>query len=115
MAEQKTYVPRSRAKEITFRDGGKIMKVSFHAEELAAFVKANANEKGYVTFGISQRREVGQYGDTHCVWLDRWVPNQSNPAEHQRTLPQAPRTPPCAAHGIADEDLPLPGTKGVPF
>ena len=115
MAEQKTYVPKSRAKLVQFQSGGNLMRLSFHAETLAQFIRDNTNDKGYITLCVTERRQPSQYGDTHCVWLDRWQPNMSNPTEHQRTPPQAPRTPPCAAHGVADEDLPLPGSKGVPF
>lgn len=78
MNEQaKVYVPRSSAKQITFQSGKTIMKVSFHAQTMIDFLKQHANEKGYVNLGLSERKEPGKYGDTHCLWLDTWKPTQT--------------------------------------
>jgi len=76
--EQKIYVPKSSAKQITFPKSGKtIIKLGLHAETMIAFIKANANEKGYINLGISERKSESQYGDTHCVWLDAWKPDMN--------------------------------------
>jgi hypothetical protein len=66
---EKQYLKCS-AKEKTFTNGGSIIKVGIKVEDLAAFVKAHKNERGYINLAISPRREVGQYGDTHSVYLD---------------------------------------------
>jgi hypothetical protein len=71
----KVYLKCS-AKEKTFRNGGAILKIGIKVEELAAFVKAHKNERGYINLAISPRREVGQYGDTHSVYLDAPPPQQ---------------------------------------
>lgn len=85
MSEQKTYVPKSGAKEITFQStGNKMMKLNFHAETLASFAKQHANEKGYITLCVTARKEVGQYGDTHCVWLDTWKPDPNRQRQPQQ-------------------------------
>lgn len=94
MSEQnKIYVPKSGAKEITFQSGKKILKLNFKANELIAFLNQHKNDKGYVTLGVSERREVGQYGDTHCVWLDTWKPQPRGDQQQQRT-PSRPTSPP---------------------
>lgn len=107
MAEQKTYVPKSSAKEITFNDGGSMMKVSFHASTLAEFVKNHANEKGYINLCVTKRREPGKFGDTHCVWLDTWKPKQQAPQREQPTradLPPGGLFPAAAAGDDKKED-----------
>lgn len=70
---KKIYAPAS-VKEVKFANGNSILKFSFSAEKMMAFIQSNQNEKGYINFGISSRREVGKYGETHTVWLDTWEP-----------------------------------------
>lgn len=83
MSETKTYVPKSSVKEVTFQSGKSILKLSLKAKEVAGFLMANANDKGYVSLGISQRKAVGQYGDTHCLWLDTWKPDPNRQRQPQ--------------------------------
>jgi hypothetical protein len=97
MSEQKTYVPRSSAKEVKFANGGSMMKLSFKADEFIAFCKANANKRGYINFGVTARREVGKFGDTHCVWLDTWEPEQK---------PQGTPAKPAQPKSPIDDDEP---------
>jgi hypothetical protein len=75
--EEKIYVPFSSAKEIKFQSGHSIIKLGFKVEELKKFLNRHTNERGYINIGISKRQEVGQFGDTHCVWLDTYKPKQS--------------------------------------
>lgn len=70
----KKYVPKCSCKSHTFADGGTILKLSFKVEELAAFVRENKNERGYINLIVAERREPGRYGDTHTVYLDEWKP-----------------------------------------
>jgi len=109
MAEPKTYVPKSSAKVITFDDGGSIMKLNFHAETMAEFVRNHANERGYITFGVTKRREVSERGDTHCVWLDKWKPTQRAlpPGGARREQPDLSDLPPGAKRPEADQDVPF--------
>lgn len=65
----KVYLKCS-AKAKTFNNGGSIIKVGIKVSDLAEFVKAHKNDRGYLNLVISERREVGQYGDTHSVYLD---------------------------------------------
>jgi hypothetical protein len=77
----KIYAPIT-VKEVETRYGP-MLKVSFRADKLQAFMDANKNAKGYVNLDVSKRREVGQYGETHSAVLDTWQPNQS--AQQPRT------------------------------
>lgn len=99
MSEPKIYVPKSSAKKVEFRDGGSIMKVNMHAETVAQFMKENHNERGYITFVISERRTPDQYGNTHSVALDTWKPKEG---EQRTSRPNpAPDKPPV------DDDVPF--------
>lgn len=86
MAEQKTYVKCS-AKEHTFQDGGKILKLSFSVAELIKFAEQHKNEKGYLNLIVAARREPGQYGDTHCVSLDTWKPKAGSAPKDSSKVP----------------------------
>lgn len=50
-------------------------KVSFSAKDLATMLE-NVNEKGYVNLVMNQRKEVSQYGQTHSLSIDTWVPKK---------------------------------------
>lgn len=76
MAESKIYVPKSSAKQVNFRDGGSLLKLSFKADEMIAFLQQHRNEKGYVNLCVTERKTPSQYGDTHCCWLDQWKPTR---------------------------------------
>ena len=64
------------AKEKTFRNGGSKIVLGVKVDDLVAFAKQHANERGYLNLVVSARREVGQYGDTHSVTLDDFVPQR---------------------------------------
>lgn len=102
--EQKIYVPRSGAKQITFERSGKtILKLNFKVEDFIAFLNQHKNEKGYITLGVSERREVGKFGDTHCVWLDTRKPNQNGERPASR-----PASKPAQQQPPADESDQVP-------
>lgn len=65
------------AKGKTFNNGGSIIKLGVKVEDLIAFAKQHANDRGYVNLVIQQRREVGNYGDTHSVVLDTYEPKRN--------------------------------------
>ena len=102
MNEPKIYVPKCSAKSHTFQNGGEIIKIAFHADTLAEFVKNHANEKGFVNFIVGKRREVGNYGETHTVMLDTWKPSGS-PAAKPASQPTA-RTPSQPTSAEPEED-----------
>jgi|TARA_R110000824_G_scaffold18615_2_gene73410 hypothetical protein len=72
MAE-KVYLKCSAKKKI-FDNGGSILNIGIKAETLTAFIAEHTNERGYLNLTVQERREVGQYGDTHSVTLDTWEP-----------------------------------------
>lgn len=76
MAGDKVYVPMSSAKQHTFKDGGAILKLGFKADDLIAFVTKHANERGWINLVVSERRSVGERGDTHSVTLDTYEPKR---------------------------------------
>lgn len=72
------YAPVT-AKERTGRFGQEF-NVSFSAEKMISFIKANTNTKGYCNLKMIKRKEVGKFGDTHSVTLDTWQPTQRGDA-----------------------------------
>ena len=124
MSEQtKIYAPARKCEEKTFSTGKTVLKLQFKAEELIEFAKKHANSRGYLNLGISRRRQVGEYGDTHCCWLDTWEPRQDagSSGGRQDTSP-TPKTQPrpvsapakaIPAGGIDDADVPT--ADDVPF
>lgn len=50
------------------------IRVGVKVEDLIAFAKQHGNDRGYLNLEIKERREVGQYGDTHSVTLDTFDP-----------------------------------------
>lgn len=86
---------------------GQFMKLSFTADKMIQFIKSNTNAKGFVNLNISERREVGQFGDTHSVKLDTWQPSegkQSNPrpaSQKQSNHDQA------KANAFVSDDIPF--------
>lgn len=69
----KTYLKGS-AKERQFGNGGSVINIGVKAEDLIAFAKAHANERGWVNLTVAQRKTPSQYGDTHSVYLDDYTP-----------------------------------------
>lgn len=85
MANEKQYIKNVSLKMKEFPNGGQQMNFSFNLEKFIEQCRAVVNEKGYVNLCISSRKEVGQYGDTHSLWVNTWqpkqdVPRSSNPA-----------------------------------
>ena len=71
------YAPVN-AKEKVFQDGGEVVNFGGRADKLIAFIEQNTNSKGYINFVMARRKSVGQYGDTHAVYLDTWQPKQAD-------------------------------------
>jgi hypothetical protein len=105
MADQaKVYVPKSSAKEVTFRDGGSMLKLSFKVDEFIAFLQQNKNEKGYINLVCSKRREVGQYGDTHSLVLDTWKPSGDRKPTQATKTPSSPQSTPSEAAPVEEDE-----------
>lgn len=72
-AKKKTYL-KSFCKEKEFDNGGSIIKISISK---ADFNELETTEKGYVNLVVAKRKEVGQFGDTHYIYLDDFKPKIS--------------------------------------
>lgn len=75
MATDRVFLKCS-AKAKTFDNGGTIIKIGIKREDLAEFVRAHTNERGYINLIVAERREQGTYGDTHSVYLDPYKPKE---------------------------------------
>ena len=100
MAGTKIYL-RCSAKQKMFPDGGSVINIDCKADELIAFATAHKNNAGYVNLIVSERREVGSYGDTHSVRLNDWRPQASSggtaeplPPVQRRVRPEDDEDPP---------------------
>ena len=71
MAEPKKYL-RCSAKEKVNEWGQKLL-IGVKADDLIQFARDNANDRGYVNLVVAPRKETGQYGDTHSVYLDTFI------------------------------------------
>ncbi len=78
---EKIYL-KSSAKEIDTQYGS-MLAISFKAEDMIAFCKEHANDKGYMNLNVNRRKEVGQYGDTHSVTLNTWKPGEQSQQRQQ--------------------------------
>lgn len=101
MSEPKIYVPKSGAKEVTFKDGGSIIRLSFQAEALMEFIRKHKNQQGWININVSKRQVTSQYGDTHCLYLDTWKPKE-------KTTPQPASQPTLPIkHADSKDDVPF--------
>lgn len=78
MSENKAKKPRKyikgSAKEPEFsRDRGDIINIDVYVPELEDFV----NEAGYAKITIYRRREIDDYGNTHYMFQNEFVPDKS--------------------------------------
>jgi hypothetical protein len=77
----KIYVPKSGAKKIEFKNGGSLLKFSFHVETFQEFLAAQiasgeyVSKSGYLAINLSERRAPSEWGDTHYAALDTWKPS----------------------------------------
>ena len=72
----KNYISGS-AKKVTFADGGEIINLDLKLADLAALP---ANERGYIKITISERKTVDEYGNTHSIYENAYVPKAKGTA-----------------------------------
>lgn len=87
------------AKQKRFDNGGSVINLGVKVADLIAFAQAHTNERGYLNLVISERREVGQYGDTHSVTLDTYVSQAKEPGGMAGPALEPPPIP--------DDDIPF--------
>ena len=80
MTEKKIYLP-GLCKEIQTKYGS-LIKINVPVSSLLNIVAEHA-ENGWITFAVMKRREVGEKGQTHCIFVDKWrkpQPGEQSPA-----------------------------------
>ena len=78
MAGERIYLKCSaKARQTEY---GEFLNLGFQVDELIAFAKQHANERGYLNLTVAARREVGKFGDTHSVSLDTYVKSSGKEA-----------------------------------
>ena len=76
-AKKKTYIKSFCIKK-KFDNGGEIVKISILRDD---FLKHQANDKGWVKLVLAERKQVGEKGDTHYLYIDDFVPKAKTPSE----------------------------------
>lgn len=74
MAWEKNYI-KGFAKERKFDNGWSIISLSLNLDQLT---KLPVDKYGNIKIDVCQKREVWQYGDTHYVIENTFVPNNQN-------------------------------------
>lgn len=99
----KNYIKGS-FKEFKFKDGGSKIVASILVSDLAKL----ANEKGYATIVIAERKEADRYGNTHAAWENDFVPDASKKGEGKKGIEQSKSElkKPSFTEG-ANDDLPF--------
>lgn len=92
MAKTKKYL-KGNGKEGQYGSIG----ISILASELRPLV----NEKGYINFFISPKKEVGQYGDTHSIYV---LEGEAEPKQAPTKSFTPPPKPQAKAFSKPDED-----------
>jgi len=80
------YVPKSGVKRVpeapkNFKNGGHLLRFSFHAETMIKWLLDQVesgefvSDKGYLSINIAKRRTASEWGDTHSASLDAWKPS----------------------------------------
>lgn len=134
MATEKKYC--GSATEKKFNDGGSIIETSINLTKLvSSYIKKGNDGKDYICLtdlckltvkkelvgffcnkanelhakiNISQKQAVGQYGDTHSVYLNEWVSTtQTNTQPNTQNTTKTQTTAPIAPLPVVEEDLPF--------
>ncbi len=71
--KKKNYISGG-AKKVTFGDGGSIINLDLKLEDLNSLP---VSEKGYIRIVVAERSTVDQYGNSHYVYENTFVPDKS--------------------------------------
>lgn len=75
MSEEKIYV--GSGKEITFKDGGSIIKINISPDDLVKLNNAKS-KGGWVNLELHKRKAPSEKGQTHYLCVDTWKPEATN-------------------------------------
>lgn len=92
-----------------FADGNEALNCRITVDAMIDFLRAHADEKGYVNLSIMRRKQTSEHGHTHYAKL--WIPrprDSAQPAEAAKPPPIESPVPHDAAgpHEVED-DLPF--------
>lgn len=73
----KNYISGS-ARQVDFGSGDPIINLDLKLEELN---NLPVSDKGYIRLTIAKRKSVGNYGETHSVYENDFVPDKSKSKE----------------------------------
>lgn len=93
----KNYIKGS-AKEIKFDNGGTVINISLNVEQINALKSDN----GYVKLTIAHRRGEDQYGNTHSVYENTYVPKEGGKSSTSNGDSSTPKN-----DGGGTDDLPF--------
>lgn len=99
MAEQKNYIGGS-GKKIVFPNGGELLNMYLKKSDLASLKE---DKNGYIKIVAAERREADDYGNTHSVYEDTFVPKKDTGA----ATGTKPSAKPAANPDEASDDLPF--------
>ena len=83
MAEQKNYIGGS-GRRVTFQNGGELLNMYLKFDDLASLPK---DKNGYIKIVAAERREPDDYGNTHSVYEDTFVPKKDAGEAKTKTKP----------------------------
>lgn len=98
--KKKNYVKGS-AKQHVFDNGGDVIHLDLKIEGIiiGSTGPIKPNDAGFAKVTVSKLKEPDQYGNTHCVYENDWVPTEKRKAAPKPKTPVKPRE--------KDDDLPF--------
>jgi hypothetical protein len=58
----------------SLRNGKSVINTSYNVEKFCAFLRKNANDRGYVNIDSWEKDQPGKFGDTHTCSLNDYKP-----------------------------------------
>lgn len=81
----KNYISGS-ARQVDFESGDSVINLDLKLEDLN---NLPVSEKGYIRLVVAKRKSVGNYGETHSVYENDFVPDKTKSAKGA-TAPKGP-------------------------
>lgn len=85
------------AREVKFGDGGSLINVDLKLEDLN---NLPVSERGYIRLVVAPRKDTDQFGNTHSIYENTFVPDKSKaPATATKSAPSKPTISGPAKYG----------------
>lgn len=81
--KKKNYISGG-ARRVEFGDGSSIINLDL---KLAELNDLPVSEKGYIRLTVSERKEVDQFGNSHSVYENDFVPDKSKAKTEEKPKP----------------------------